>query len=1362
VWGLSATDLIREETLADVFESTARRVPDMGAVCWTCGGQEWKLTYGELNAWADAASTLLAADGIGPGDVVGLWLTRGPALLAMQLAIAKTGAAWLPFDAQTPRARVQRCLEDSRARGIVVDAVLCQEKEWFDAVRNGSTRTDIATETTRVWMAEAVSERASPHLGSVPRRRATPDDPAYVIYTSGSTGLPKGIVVSQRSICHFLRSENLLLGVREGDLVAQGFSVAFDMSFEEIWISYLVGATLWLVPENIAADPQALPAALNAAGVTVLHAVPTLLSLFEDDVPSLRLVNLGGEACPDSLVRRWARSGRAIFNTYGPTETTVSASAAELRPGDPVTIGSPLPNYSMLVIDHAALPDVRLQAIGIPGELCVAGPGVALGYLGRPELTAERFLPNAWARAPGEERFYRTGDLGLVDAKGRVHCLGRIDDQVKVRGYRVELGEIEAVLTAQSGIGAAAVVLRSESDVDQLVAYVQTGAADVDTVQTWRSALAAALPPYMVPSRFEILSTLPRLSSGKIDRGTLRGLPVPASTGSGPGIAESSEAPRGDVEEALFAEIARLFPHQPLRRDSDFFTDLGGHSLMAARLVSALRAHPACARISVRHVYQNRRLADIAQAVQNDPSCAVSKAVAANTDRGAEACVNRRRWLCGLAQALAVPVLITVRMSQWLAPFFTYHFLTGDPGDSVWWAMLAAVGVFLFSTVAGFVVAWAGKWLIAGRLAAGRYPLWGWTYFRWWLSDRLIEAVPIHLIGGSPLHALWLRALGARIGRDAQLGSCTPRCPDLLRIDDRVSVGNAVIIDNARVEQGQLILGEVHLGPDSYVGSYTVLEGGSRIEASGHLVGQSVLVSGETLPNGRIWGGSPAVDQGAFIPRHPPRPLVSRWLAAWEAASFATGSVIVSVLFFLPVFPALMLIDGLDNDVRWPWLTGDSPVTSVPRYFFLALPACVALVLATALLSAAIRWVCLPRMSEGSWPVHSSLYRRRWLVNLIQESSLDTLHGVYATVFAPWWYRLLGARVGRDAEVSSALGVVPDMLTLGDETFIADAVMLGDEEVDEGWMTVRPTVIGRRTFVGNGALVPDGTTLPDNVLIGVLSTPPAAAEVHEGDTWLGSPALYLPARETLLGFPEHLTFRPGIWRRLARGGIEMVRIVLPHAFVIAVGYTVVLEVMPAAEAGRWPMVAAGLVASGLAFGVASYALVASLKWLLIGRYRSMAAPMWTPFVWLSEAVTNLYESMAVPNLLDYLRGTPFLPVAMRGLGCRIGAGVYLDTTDMTEFDCVTIGDRCEINAHACLQTHLFEDRVMKIDDVILCADVTVGSRTTVLYGAEVEDGARLGPLTLVMKGERIPAGTAWRGLPASPCGSVRCVSGAEE
>lgn len=1317
--GPNRPDLLRDEVLADVFEATARRRPDHPALVFG----DRSLTYGELDALADRACARLIEAGVRPGQIVGLWLPRGIDLLVMQLAIAKTGAAWLPSDADNPVDRIQVCLDDAEAAGIVTDAASAPR---------------LAALGRPVWTAEGLLDTAP--APALRRDGALPEHPAYVIYTSGSTGKPKGIVVGQGSICHFLRSENEVLRVRETDRVYQGFSVAFDMSFEEIWISYLVGATLWLAPKALAADPESLPKALMAANVTVLHAVPTLLALFADDIPNLRLINLGGEMCPESLVARWAVGGRQVFNTYGPTEATVSASLAELHAGEPVTIGTPLPNYGLLVIATDVEAGLRLLPPGDTGELCIFGPGVAAGYLGRPDLTAQKFLANPWATAPQDGRLYRTGDLARIDEHGQVQCLGRADDQVKIRGFRVELGEIEAALAALPGVGTTAVLLRKDGGVDQLVAYLVAEAAGAPSDAELRAALSATLPPYMVPTRYEWLDEMPRLTSGKIDRNALkaRALSVAAR-------AEGSDVAETPAEEVMFAALETLFPGQAIRREADFFSDLGGHSLFAARLASALRADPRFAHATVRDIYTHRTLGAIAQALD------ASSQTPADDVKPWTPPSAWRRWRCGLFQALAVPPLLTIRMGQWLAPFFTYHFHTGSPGDSVPFAVAMSILVFLFATVLEFAIAIAGKWLIAGRLAAGTYPMWGFVYYRWWVTDRLVEAAPTYLIHGSSLHAWWLRALGARVGSDATIGSLTLRSPDLLTVGDRVSVGNAVNFENARVHEGRFILGAIDIGHDAHVGSYAVLEGDTRLGDWAHLDAQSALRSGESVPADRVFTGSPARDAGPFDRASlKPRPVVSAGRLRAEAAFFVFGALLIATLFFMPVFPTFMVIDWLDDSEVFPNLSAMFQGLPLLKYFVLALPASAVMIVLTALLSAGIRWSVLPRLRTGSWPVHSNVYCAKWLVNQIQESSLQTLHGLYATVYAPAWYRLLGAKVGRDAEISTALGVVPDMLTLGDETFIADAVLLGDEEIDGGWMTMQPTVVSRRSFVGNGAYIPDGTTLPENVLVGVLSRAPEAGRMKSGDTWLGSPAMHLPARETVAGFPESLTFRPSPWRRLARGLIEAFRIVAPHAIVISAGYAIVLAVMPTAGAGRWDEVAWDLTIYGLWFGLATYVFVAVFKWLLIGRYKKRAVPMWTPFVWLSEATTNLYEGIAVPNFMRYLRGTPWLPWALNLLGCHVGKGVYLDTTDITEFDCVRIGDHAELNALTCPQTHLFEDRVMKIDEVRIGRQVNIGPRTTVLYSATVDDNVQLGPMTLVMKGESLPADTRWTGNPAAP------------
>ncbi len=860
-------DLLGDEILADLFEFTAAAQPKQIALIFG----DRSVSYAELDAMADAAAhRLIETHGVRPGAIVGLWLPRGIELLVLQLAIAKTGAAWLPLDSQTPADRVAACLEDAQAVALVTAEELSHA---------------LPPLPVGITLIGGQTLLAPLPSGTLARRReaALAEHTAYVIYTSGSTGKPKGIAISQRSICHFLRSENSQLGVRSSDRVYQGFSVSFDMSFEEIWISYLVGATLWIGPPDAAGDPELLPRLLGDHGVTVLHAVPTLLALFAHDVPGLRLINLGGEMCPAALVDRWARPGRQVFNTYGPTEATVSASLAELQPGAPVTIGRPLPNYDLMIIqpiDEDAWPagtaaPLQLRALGETGELCIAGPGVAQGYLGRPELTARKFLANPWALGADDAWLYRTGDLATIDADRQVQCLGRTDDQIKIRGFRVELGEIEAVLARQPGIGTAAVLLRQDDADDQLVAYlVAASSATAPDSVALRRSLAAILPPYMVPSQFELLTEMPRIASGKIDRKALRALPLTRR------VSSDSDRPESAAEDVLFAALQRLFPGQAVRREMDFFSDLGGHSLMAARLVSAVRADPRFSRASVRDIYRLRRVGVLAQALQ-DQADAAQAAVGNDSAAAPRPFVLHsiwRRWRCGIAQGLVLPLLVLLKMAQWLAPFFTYHFFTGEPDDSIVFAVFMATLTFVLATLFEFVAAWAGKWLVAGRLAAGTYPLWGWIYFRWWLADRLVEAAPTYMIAGSSLYVGWLRALGATIGSEVMIGSITVRVPDLLQLADGVSLGNGVNLENALVKGGMLHLGRIEIGREC-CGRVVLrdLRRGRASATGAHLQGQSALSDGEQIPAGRIWAGSPAQDVGADDPStRPARPAVSK------------------------------------------------------------------------------------------------------------------------------------------------------------------------------------------------------------------------------------------------------------------------------------------------------------------------------------------------------------------------------------------------------------------------------------------------------------------------------------------------------
>ena len=863
---------------------------------------------------------------------------------------------------------------------------------------------------------------------------------------------------------------------------------------------------------------------------------------------------------------------------------------------------------------------------------------MADGYLGRPELTAEKFLANPRPGGDHDTRMYRSGDLARIDDAGRIVCLGRSDDQVKVRGFRVELGEIEAALYRQPGVGAAAVVLRDLAGIEQLVAFVAPeGDVRLECARA-ASALAADLPAHMIPARFDSTAEVPRLTSGKIDRKALKARELEAAAG-GPGAEDDAPATPG--AQALF-EALRPCSRAALRLASDFFRDLGGHSLLAARLVSSLRKHPRYAALTMHELYQHPELGALATRMDALAPAGTQAETQAEASADIPPAPPRwRRWTCGMAQLAAAAA--DRRANADLADAVLHLSLLDGRRGRFGLARRGPVHRQLPRLQPAELRRGRGVQMGHPRApASGALPTLRLDVLPLVAGGPILDSRPALRLAGSRLQVWYLRALGARIGRDAAIGRISVRAPDLLAVGDGVSIGAAVNLENFSVRGDVWEVAPITLEDEAYIGSYAVLQGDVAMGRGARLGGLSSLPRGTRVPAGQCWTGAPARHDPQARPSElPPRPARAAWRQL-DCVAYAGGGTLIAALFFMPVFPSFVLIDWID--ARWLDLMG----SRVPwpqaflGYLLLALPASALLLLLTVLVSAMLRWLLLPRLASGRWPVYGQIYLRRWLTNQIQESSLSVLHGLYASIYAGTWYRLLGAKVGRGTEISTAMGIVPDMLTLGRDSFIADGVMLGDEEIDRGWMTMRPTVIGNRSFVGNGAYVPDGSVLPDDVLIGVQSRAPANARMASGQTWLGNPPISLPAREQVAGFPEHLTFRPSPARKFARGMVEGMRMILPLAVVIAAG-------LPDGDEGhsrRARRVRGRLRrtdAGRRAVWAGRLSFLVALKWTLIGRYRPRAEPMWTPFVWKSEAVTSLYESIAVPNFFNFLRPRP---------GCR--------------------------------------------------------------------------------------------------------------
>ena len=1318
-------DLVRDEVLADIFLASARARPDhpclIDGASLAAGGLHPHLTYSDVAARAGRIAAGLAHRGIGPGDVVGLWMARGPDLLVAQIGITLSGAAWLPFDAEAPADRVGICLGDAAAKALLVSPAL-------------EGQAPAGTPALTAAALDAATPREAPVLDAR-AKGLTPGHPAYLIYTSGSTGVPKGIVITHANICHFLRSGNALYGMRADDVVFQGASVAFDLSMEEIWVPYLVGASLFVASPSMMGDVEALPGIIAANGITVLDTVPTLLAMITGDLPKVRLVLLGGEALPEPLVAKWATATRQLFNTYGPTEATVVATAAEMRPGEPVTIGGPIPNYSVYVASE----ELALLGRGEQGELLIGGPGVARGYLQRPELTAEKFIANPFASDGADPVLYRSGDAVSLDAAGRIVFHGRIDDQVKIRGFRVELGEIETRIRAAPEINQAAVVLRADDGVDRLVAFLIPERGQSLEIPALRKRLAAEMPPYMVPGHFEVAETLPRLTSGKVDRKALKVAPLTVVAADG-----EQEPPENDTEAALLAAAKQVFGAQPIPLEGDFFADLGGHSLLAARFVSAVRETPALAGITLPDVYAKRTLRAMADTLIERTGGVGTEAAIRDLSFAPPPLL--RRALCGVAQAVALPLVIALATVQWLGIFVTYLLLTGG-GLS----FFAELGVLLLVYVAinavTAAVAVAGKWLILGRTKPGRYPLWGVYYYRWWLAQRLAPLVHVKWLQGSPAIAIYLRLMGARIGRDTIISDIEVGAPDLLTVGDGASLGGRLVIANAEVVGNELVIGRVEIGADASIGTSCVVSLDTVIGAKAEVADLTTIPTGTRVGDAERWDGSPGRKVGMADTADLPAPAEA---TPGRRAAFLAAYIVllgaIPAVGLLPIFPAFFIFDQISDSL--------SDITDVDYHWYLPIltwPTAMLMTAGTVLLITGIRWLILPRTRTGIYSVHSLFYLRKWSLALAVEVTLETLASLFATVYMRAWYRLMGAFMGEGAEISTNLAGRYDLAEVGARNFIADEVVFGEEEIRRGWMHLDPVRTGARVFVGNDAVVPPGAMIPDDVLIGIKSKPPANEAMAPGETWFGSPPIRLPARQRVDLGSDAQTYEPGLWPKVRRGVFEAFSTSFSPMLYITLAITSIdWYFYPAILMKDWWGLAISFVVVSVVIALIQSSAVILMKWALMGVYKPGMRPMWSWWAMRTEAIAVAYWGLAGKVLLEHLQGTPFLPWALRLFGVKVGQGVCMLTTDITEFDCVTIGDYCTINRVSALQTHLYEDRIMKVGRVVLGRGVSVGAFSTVLYDTKVGDYARLRPLTIVMKAESIPANSEWEGAPAVP------------
>jgi amino acid adenylation domain-containing protein len=560
-WNDTARPYPDATTVDRLIATQVRRTPDATAVE---SGDE-RLTYAELNARANRLAHLLREEGVRPGAVVGVFARRSADLVVGLLAVLKSGAAYLPLDPDQPDDRLAFMLADAGARLVLTASLLAPRLP--SGVR-----------------AALLEQTAEDQPAGDPEPLAGPDDPAYLIYTSGSTGMPKGVLNSHRGLCNRLDWMQRAFPLDAADAVLQKTPIGFDVSVWEFFWPLLTGARLVMASPGGHRDPGYLRQVIAERRITTVHFVPSMLSVFleEPDVASCvslrRTICSGEELTPALAAEFLRRMPGELHNLYGPTEAAIDVSSWHCEPGrvagrSRLPIGRPIQNMRLYVVDPQGEP----VPAGIPGELLIGGPGVALGYLGRDELTAERFVPDRFE--PGS-RLYRTGDRARWREDGDLDYLGRMDRQVKLRGNRIEPGEVEAAIRSHPGVAQAAVVVTGADGDRRLIAYVTPGEHPADAARL-RAHLATRLPDYMIPAAFVVLDDLPLTANGKLDHTALAARPLPRPAGDTPaGDGRLLEDVRAIWLEVLGAERIGL--------DDDLF-DLGGHSLTITQIAARMR-----------------------------------------------------------------------------------------------------------------------------------------------------------------------------------------------------------------------------------------------------------------------------------------------------------------------------------------------------------------------------------------------------------------------------------------------------------------------------------------------------------------------------------------------------------------------------------------------------------------------------------------------------------------------------------------------------------------------------------------------------------------------------------------------------
>ena len=835
-------------TLVDIFREVVDFAPQSPAV----DSGVAVLTYAELAEAATQVAAELHEVGVRTGDKVGVRIKSGTTdLYVAILGILFAGAAYVPVDADDPDERARVVFEESEAVAVIGNDLRIEPRSAVEVPTSADLETAVGP---------------------------TIDDDAWVIFTSGSTGKPKGVAVTHRNAAAFVDAESRMFLVDEpigpGDRVMAGLSVAFDASCEEMWLAWAYGACLVPAPRSLVRSGVDVGPWLVANAITVVSTVPTLVALWPPaSLDKVRLLIMGGEACPPELAQRLQRQGREVWNTYGPTEATVVACGALLDGTDPVRIGLPLDGWDLAVVDAEGNP----VAEGASGELIIGGVGLAR-YLD-PEQDAAKYAPMPTL---GWQRAYRSGDVVRNDPLGLVFA-GRADDQIKLGGRRIELGEIDEQLLRLPGVNQAAAAVRSTKSGNKLLVGYLTVDSTYDG-PTAQELLRGRLPAALVP-RLATVDTLPTRTSGKVDRDALP-WPLPKTAPTAARLSETQQWLAGIWADVLGADVTAP-------RD-DFF-DFGGGSLTAAQVVSRIRErYP---EIVVGDVYAHPTIAGLADVLP----ALVSSQAAGNRD------VRPLPLKSQIGQLLALVPLRALAGMRWLS-WLLLGSAIARPLLGLDWLPTTPVWVLVLTT--WFFLVPPGRMTLAALLARavlrpltpGEHPRGGKIHLRIWLAERIQDELAATSLAGAPWFPFYARLLGNDIGKGSDLHTLPP-VTGMLTLGRGAAVEPEVDLAGHWIDGDVIHVGPIEVGARARVGARCTLSPGACVGKDAEVAPGS-LVEG-VVPAGEFWAGSPAERRRAEA-RGPWQEAPTGRTASTEQAWLGLYGAMAALIAALPAFAVLL------------------------------------------------------------------------------------------------------------------------------------------------------------------------------------------------------------------------------------------------------------------------------------------------------------------------------------------------------------------------------------------------------------------------------------------------------------------------